>query len=66
MNETALNKIKTYLLAVDNGKCNAAFSFLKCALQDTEELKEIWKLYDDGLDFKVYKKLIQITLRSVW
>jgi hypothetical protein len=39
-----------------------AFSFLRCMIEDNEELKEVWTKYDDGIDLKVYTPLKLLTV----
>jgi len=31
-----------------SGECSYSFNLLRCAIEDVNELKEIWKKYDDG------------------
>jgi hypothetical protein len=53
------NKLLSFFdMKAEKGKINYAFSLLRCALEDTGELNEIWKNYGDEVDFKVGNQYI--------
>lgn len=45
--------LKYFFFKVERGEGNLAFSILKCALENSDELKEIWKYYSDEVKYKV-------------